>query len=199
MILDMIQGCRYLRRSIDRWALSKNSTTRLEDSKVWRKAGLLWKCANTITYIQGSYLYPVVARLLVDYEHNIWYLNYRPNANAYPSIRRFRSGHVTMRSREISANSSLAERKQNCRPRASLPNLFKETFLLWTGFFIKLGPQIRPPSVPNFGVNICPFNYGIKVILFWNWLQLPTSSSRICSTPILSPRTPSKSPSRSKS
>jgi hypothetical protein len=112
MILDMIQGCQYLRRSTDRWTLSKNSTTRLEDSKVWRKAGLLWKCANTITYTQGSYLYPVVARLLVDYEHNTWYLNYRPNANAYPSIRPFRSGHVTTWSREISANSLLAERKQ---------------------------------------------------------------------------------------
>jgi hypothetical protein len=41
-----------------------------------------------------------------------------------------------MRSHEISANSSLAERKQNCRPRASLPNLFEETFLVWTRFFL---------------------------------------------------------------
>jgi hypothetical protein len=32
--------------------------------------------------------------------------------NAYPSIRFFRSGHVTTRSREISANSPFAERKQ---------------------------------------------------------------------------------------
>jgi hypothetical protein len=32
------------------------------------------------------------------------------------------------------------------------------------------------------------------VILFWNWLQLPTSSSWICSTPILSPRNPSEPP-----
>jgi hypothetical protein len=36
------------------------------------------------------------------------------------------------------------------------------------------------------------------VILFRNWLQLPTSSSQICSTPILSPCNPSESPSRSK-
>jgi hypothetical protein len=34
MILDMIQGCRYLWRLTDRWLLSKNSTTRLKDSKV---------------------------------------------------------------------------------------------------------------------------------------------------------------------
>jgi hypothetical protein len=32
-------------------------------------------------------------------------------------------------------------------------NPFEETFLLWTGFFTKLGPQIRLPPVPNFGVN----------------------------------------------
>jgi hypothetical protein len=150
MILDMIQGWRNLRRSTDRWSLSKNSTTRLEDSKVWRKASLLWKCANTIKYIQGSYLYPVVAWLVVDYEHNIWYLNYRPNANAYPSIRLFPSGHVTMRSCEISANSSLAERKQNCRPRASLPNLFEETFLIWTRFFYQARPTNQTPFCTKF-------------------------------------------------
>jgi hypothetical protein len=77
MILDMIQGCRYLRRSTDRWTLSKNSTTRLKDSRVWRKAGFLWeRFSIPITYIQGPYLCPVVAWLLMDYEHNIWYLIY---------------------------------------------------------------------------------------------------------------------------
>jgi hypothetical protein len=34
------------------------------------------------------------------------------SANAYPSIRPFRSGHVITQSREISANSPLAEWKQ---------------------------------------------------------------------------------------
>jgi hypothetical protein len=29
----------------------------------------------------------------------------------------------------------------------------EENFLRWTGFFTKSGPQIRLPSVPNFGVN----------------------------------------------
>jgi hypothetical protein len=48
-----------------------------KDSKVWRKAGLLWECFEyTITYIQGLYLYPVMAWLRMDYEHNIWYLIY---------------------------------------------------------------------------------------------------------------------------
>jgi hypothetical protein len=35
-------------------------------------------------------------------------------------------------------------------------------------FITKLGPQVSPFPVPIFGVNICPFNYGIKVILFRN-------------------------------
>jgi hypothetical protein len=35
-------------------------------------------------------------------------------------------------------------------------------------FITKLGPQISLSLAPIFGVNICPFNYGIKVILFRN-------------------------------
>jgi hypothetical protein len=151
----------------------------------------------TITYIQGSYLYPVVVWLLVDYAYNIWYLIYRPRANAYPSIRPFRSGHVTTQSREISANSPFAERKQTADRKFLCRILLKKPSFPGRDFFTKLGPQIRLLPVPNFGVNIFPFNYGIKVILFRNWLQLPTSSSWIWSTPILSLRNPSESSSRS--
>jgi hypothetical protein len=45
MILDMLQGCRYLRRLTDRWLLLKNSTTRR-------------RCSIPITDIKGLYLYP---------------------------------------------------------------------------------------------------------------------------------------------
>jgi hypothetical protein len=58
MILDIIQCCRYLRRSTDRWLLSKNSTTRLEGLESWHGAGLLWNCLMPITNTKGSYLYP---------------------------------------------------------------------------------------------------------------------------------------------
>jgi hypothetical protein len=58
MILDMIQGCRYLRRSTDRWLLSKNSTTRLKDSKFGTGPILLCRCSIPITDIKGLYLYP---------------------------------------------------------------------------------------------------------------------------------------------
>jgi hypothetical protein len=54
----MIQGCRYLRRSTDRWLLSNNLTTRLDGLESWHGAGLLWNCSITITNTKGSYLYP---------------------------------------------------------------------------------------------------------------------------------------------
>jgi hypothetical protein len=53
----MIQGCRYLRRSTDRWLLSKSSTTRL-GLESWHGAGLLWNCSIPITNTKGLYLYP---------------------------------------------------------------------------------------------------------------------------------------------
>jgi hypothetical protein len=58
MILDMIQGCRYSRRSTDRWLLSKNSTTWLEGLESWHGAGFLWNCSIPITNTKGLYLYP---------------------------------------------------------------------------------------------------------------------------------------------
>jgi hypothetical protein len=59
MILDMIQGCWYLRRSTDRWLLSKNSMTWLDGLESWHGAGWLWNCSMPITNTQGLYLYPI--------------------------------------------------------------------------------------------------------------------------------------------
>jgi hypothetical protein len=75
------------------------------------------------------------------------------SAIAYPSIRPFRSGHVITQSGKISANGSLAERKQTadreplCRIFLEKPSFFQ------TDFFTKMGPQIRLLPVPNFCVN----------------------------------------------
>jgi hypothetical protein len=77
-ILDMIQGCRYLRRSTDRWLLSKNSTTRLEGLESWHGANLLWNCSIPITNTKGLYLYLALARLLVDHDYNIYCLKSIP-------------------------------------------------------------------------------------------------------------------------
>jgi hypothetical protein len=108
----MIQGCRYLRRSTDRWTLSKNSTTRLKDSRVWRKAGLLCECFD-YNYIHPGFIF-IPCRGMTSSGLRAQYLIpiLSPSANAYPSIRPFRSGHVTTQSREIIANSPFVERKQ---------------------------------------------------------------------------------------
>jgi hypothetical protein len=54
------------------------------------------------------------------------------------------------------------QRKQSlCRTEAKLPTASisvessEEIFLRWTGFFTKLGPQIRLSPVPIFGINNC--------------------------------------------
>jgi hypothetical protein len=175
MILDMIQGCRYLRRSTDRWTLSKNSTTRLKDSRVWRKASLLWECFRLQLHTSRVRIYTLSW-------HDSWWTTSTIFDTKFISKCECLSIHLSLslgpRHHAIpwyQRKQSPCRTEENCRPQPPLPNLFGETFLLWTDFFTKLGPQARFSPVPNFGVNICPFNYGIKVILFQNWPQLPTS------------------------
>jgi hypothetical protein len=135
----------------------------LDDTTRTRRFGVKPVCIEnvsiTITYIQGLYLYPVVAWLRMDYEHNIWYLILSLSAIAYPSIRPLRSGHVITQSRKISANSPSAERKQTA-DRELLCRIFpKKPSFSRTDFLTKLGPQTRLLPVPNFGVNTlssCP-------------------------------------------
>jgi hypothetical protein len=93
MILDMIQGCRYLRRLTDRWLLSKNSTTRLEGLKGWHGAGLLWNCSIPITNIKGLYLYPcpntinATAPMSVLHPSSIHpFLIFRPRHHVFPNV-----------------------------------------------------------------------------------------------------------------
>jgi hypothetical protein len=84
------------------------------------------------------------------------------SAIAYPSIHPLRSGHVIAQSHKISANSFPAERKQ-IADRGLLCRIFlKKPSFSRTDLFTGLDPQIRLLPLPNFGVNICPFNYGIK-------------------------------------
>jgi hypothetical protein len=153
MILDMIQGCRYLRRSTDRWTLSKNSTTRQRTQGFGVKPVCIENVSNTITYIQVLYLYPVHSTTSNGLRAQYLIPNLSLSAIAYPSIRPFRSGHVIMQSREISANSFLAERKPTadrellCRIFLKKPSFFR------MDFFTELDPQIRLLPVPNFCVN----------------------------------------------
>jgi hypothetical protein len=170
MILDMIQGCRYLRRSTDRWLLSKNSTTRLEGLESWHEAGLLWNCSMPITNTKGLYLYPGsnttpsrprLQHLLPKFNtmascpsciHHqfIPFFISNPRHHAFPNV--FRS-HPW--------NSSSAEWR--CTPDRI--HLYR---MLWgkppAEWYpsAKFGSHVSLFPVPIFVVNICPFNYGIK-------------------------------------
>jgi hypothetical protein len=66
--------------------------------------------------------------------------NLSPSANADPSIRPFRLGHVTTQSREISVNSPFVKRKQTSDRKLLCRILLKKPSFLWTDFFTKLGP-----------------------------------------------------------
>jgi hypothetical protein len=131
----MIQGCRYLRRSTDRWTLSKNSTTRLKDSRVWRKTGLLWECFD-YNYIHPGFIF-IPWRGMTLGGLRVQYLI--PNLSPK---RECLSIHLSLplgpRHHAIPRNQrkqSLCRTEINCRPQAPLPNLFKETFLLSDRFF----------------------------------------------------------------
>jgi hypothetical protein len=128
MILDMIQGCRYLRRLTDRWTLSKNSTTRLEDLKVWRKAGLLWECSIAITYTLGFIFIPcpnttpdalraqyLIPNLMPNYEclSIRSFLPFGPRHHAIPQIQH---------------KQSFCRTRTYCRPQVFLPNPLKKSF-----------------------------------------------------------------------
>jgi hypothetical protein len=177
MILDMIQGCRYFRRSTDRWLLSKNSTSRLKDSKVGTRQLLLWNCLFPITNTKGLYLYPcpntTPGRLQV--QHSLPKLmSWRqcPSRTRHQFVPSLCPGHFIMYSRKLpflSSNSLSAEWRRTTDRKYLYRILWGEFPAEWH-FFTKLGPQVKPFPIPIFGVNICPFNYGIKVILFQNWL-----------------------------
>jgi hypothetical protein len=144
MILDMIQGCRYLRRSTDRWTLSKNSTTRLKDSRVLHKAGLLWECFD-YHYIQPEFIF-IPCRGMTPGGLRVQYLipNLSPKSKCLSIHSSVSLGPRHHAIPQNQCKQSLRRTEANCRPQASLPNLFKETFLLPDGFFFtKLGPQIR--------------------------------------------------------
>jgi hypothetical protein len=170
MILDMIQGCWYLRRSTDRWLLSKNSTTRLEGLESWHGTGLLWNWSIPITNTKGLYLNPgsnttpsrpqlqhllpkinTMASCSSRTRHQfVPFFIVNPRHHAFPNAFYFHPW-----------NSSPAEWR--CTPdcRRLYRMLWGKPSAEWCSF-TKFGPHVSLFSVPIFGVNTCPFNYGIK-------------------------------------
>jgi hypothetical protein len=165
----MIQGCGYLRRSTDRRLLSKNSTTRLKDSKSWHGAGLLWNCSILITNTKGSYLYPCpnTTPSRPRLQHLLPKLMPQcqcPSCTRHQFVPSLYSGHVITYSWMFphpSAKQPFYRMMVCSRPHASLPNALRKISCRMV-FLTKLGPQVSFFLVPIFGVNICPFNYGIR-------------------------------------
>jgi hypothetical protein len=141
MILDMIQGCRYLRRSTDRWILSKNSTTRLEDSKVWRKAGLLWKMCE-YNYIHPGFIF-IPCRGMISGGLRAQYLipNLTPKCECLSIHSSLPLGPRHHAIPQNHRKQSLCRTEANCRPQAPLPNLLKKSSATRRDFY-----QVRPTN-----------------------------------------------------
>jgi hypothetical protein len=159
MILDMIQGCRYLRRSTDRWLLSKNSMTRLKDSKVGTGSVLLWNCSIPITNTKGLYLYPCLnttpGRLRV--QHSLPKLMSRhqcPFRTRHQFVPSSCPGHVITYSRKLPFQAQTALLPNDgVLPTASIfTESFEENFLP------------NGASLPNSAHKSVPFLYQFLVL-----------------------------------
>jgi hypothetical protein len=143
-----------------------DSTKGLES---WRRAGLLWNCSILFTNTKGLYLHPcpntTPGRLRV--QHSLPKLMSRrqcPPRTRHQFVPSLYPGHVIMYSRMLpfsSTNSPSAELWRTTDGKYLYRILWGELPAEWC-FFTKLVPQVSPFPVPIFGVNICPFNYGIK-------------------------------------
>jgi hypothetical protein len=157
----MIQGCRYLRRSTDRWLLSKNSTTRLKDSKVGTWPVLLWICSIPITNSKGLYLYPcpntTPGRLRV--QHSLPKLMSQrqcPSRTRHQFVPSLYPGHVITYSQKLPFQAQTAPLPNDgALPTASIfAESFEENFLP------------NGASRPNSAHKSVPFLYQFLVLTY---------------------------------
>jgi hypothetical protein len=190
----MIQGCRYLQRSTDRWLLSKNSTTLLEGLESWHGASLLWNCSIPITNTKGLYLYP--GSNTTPSRHRLQHLLPKINTMAscpsrihHQLVFFFISNprHLALPNafHVLPWNSSSAEWR--CIPdrRRLYRMLWGKPSAEWYTS-AKFSSHVSLFPVPIFGVNICPYNYGIKWFYSGIDHKYSTSPGQICSTLVLS-------------
>jgi hypothetical protein len=159
MILDMIQGCWYLRRSTDRWLLSKNSTTRLKDTK----DGIGPVCCEIvrffITNAKGSYLYPC-PNTTPGRPRLLHLLPKLMSQRQCPSCTRHQFvPYILATSSRIlgcfllQAQNSPSAEWWRAPDRRHLYRMLWGKFPVEWCFLTKLGPQVSLFHVPIFGVN----------------------------------------------
>jgi hypothetical protein len=158
MILDKIQGCRYLRRSTDWWLLSKNSTTRLEGLESWHDTGLLWNCSMPITNTKGSYLYPGSNGVMpISHLSSIYpFFIFKPRHHTFPNASSFQA-----------RNNSSAKWWRTLDRRRLYRMLWGKPLAEWCSS-TKFGPQVSLFPVPIFGVNI--YTHLLKVCMLESYL-----------------------------
>jgi hypothetical protein len=131
----MIQGCRYLRRSTDRWLLSKNSTTRLEGLESWHRP-VCCEIVRSLLQTLRVHIYTLfLTRLLVGHDYNIYCIKLIPQRQC-PSRTRHQfvpslySSHVITHSRILplpSMKQLFCRMMTYSRPQTPLPNALKKT------------------------------------------------------------------------
>jgi hypothetical protein len=121
-------------------------------------------------YKQRVHIYTLVlTRLLVDHDYNIYCLKLTTwrhvglvsIINSLPSLYPV---HVSTHSRTFppsTVEKLFCRMMTHSRPQTPLPNALKEISCRMV-FSCQIRPTCQYPLIPIFGVNICPFNYGIK-------------------------------------
>jgi hypothetical protein len=121
-----------------------------KDSRFLRKAGLLWECFKYNYTHPGSVFIPCHCMTPNGLRAQYLIPNLSLSAISYPSIRPFRSSHVSTQIPQNQREQIPCRTEANCRPRAPLPNLSVETFLLPDGFLHQAGPATQTPSCAKF-------------------------------------------------
>jgi hypothetical protein len=136
---------------------------------------LLCRCSIPITVIKGLYLYPcpntTPGRLRVQHLMSKLMLRRQCSSRTHhqfvPSLYRATSSRIP--ENFLLKTQTVLLPNDGVLPTASIFTESSEEIFHAEWYFVtKLGPQVSPFPVPILGVNICPFNYGIKVILFRN-------------------------------
>jgi hypothetical protein len=136
---------------------------------------LLRNCSISLTNTKGLYLYPVSnttpSRLRLQHRlpktYNMSSCRFRTHHQFISFFISSPCHHVFSNVSAFNCGTTLCRMMTHSRPQMPFTECVEGNSCRMV-----LSRQSRPtcqfPPVPIFGVNICPFNYGIKLILFRN-------------------------------